>query len=216
MEEVATDAGLARSGETTWAFGTLDESATLTRAGHRVTVFPALVDEGATVGLGVFGSTDEAEARHRLGVRRLLLLALSLPSDAALLDGLSTAERLGLAGSPYRAVAELLADCRAAVVRGLRRRGACRCESQEAYDALLGTAARRRAGTVCATCSAERAPGARRLAERRQGAQRPGRHDAAAGAGGHEGAARAAGAPRLRRPRPGPSSCAATRPTSGR
>ena len=103
MEEVATDAGLARSGETTWAFGTLDESATLTRAGHRVTVFPALVDEGATVGLGVFGSTDEAEARHRLGVRRLLLLALSLPSDAELLDGLTTAERLGLAGSPYGA-----------------------------------------------------------------------------------------------------------------
>ena len=79
MEEVASDAGLARSGETTWAFGTLDESATLTRAGHRVTVFPALVDEGATVGLGVFGSTDEAEARHRLGVRRLLLLALLAP-----------------------------------------------------------------------------------------------------------------------------------------
>ena len=79
LEEVATDSGLARTGETTWAFGTLDESATLTRAGHRVTVFPALVDEGPTVGLGVFGSTDEAEARHRLGVRRLLLLALDAP-----------------------------------------------------------------------------------------------------------------------------------------
>ena len=101
MEEVATDAGLARSGETTWAFGTLDESATLTRAGHRVTVFPALVDEGATVGLGVFGSTDEAEARHRLGVRRLLLLALSLPSDAELLDGLS---HRGAAGAGRDAV----------------------------------------------------------------------------------------------------------------
>ena len=119
MEEVATDAGLARSGETTWAFGTLDESATLTRAGHRVTVFPALVDEGATVGLGVFGSTDEAEARHRLGVRRLLLLALDLPTDAALMDGFSIADRLGLAGSPYPSVSELLVDSRAAVVGGL-------------------------------------------------------------------------------------------------
>ena len=139
LEEVATDAGLARSGETTWAFGTLDESATLTRAGHRVTVFPALVDEGATVGLGVFGSTDEAEARHRLGVRRLLLLALSLPSDAELLDGLSTAERLGLAGTPYGAVAGLLADVRAAVAQGLVD-AAPPVRSQEAYDALLGTA----------------------------------------------------------------------------
>ncbi|HRK45317.1 MAG TPA: ATP-dependent RNA helicase HrpA, partial [Nocardioides sp.] len=60
LEEVATDTGLARTGETTWTFGTIEESATLTRAGHRVTVFPALVDEGGTVGLGVFGSTDEA------------------------------------------------------------------------------------------------------------------------------------------------------------
>ncbi len=119
LEEVATDAGMARSGETTWVFGSLDESATLTRAGHRVTVFPALVDEGATVGLGVFGSTDEAQARHRLGVRRLLLLALSLPSDTDLLDGLSTADRLGLAGSPYASVAELLVDSRTAIVGGL-------------------------------------------------------------------------------------------------
>jgi ATP-dependent helicase HrpA len=139
MEEVATDAGLARSGETTWAFGTLDESATLTRAGHRVTVFPALVDEGATVGLGVFGSTDEAEARHRLGVRRLLLLALPLPSDAELLDGLSTAERLGLAGTPYGAVAGLLTDVRAAVVQGLVD-AAPSVRSEDAYGALLGAA----------------------------------------------------------------------------
>ncbi len=139
LEEVAADSGLARSGETTWAFGTLEESATLTRAGHRVTVFPALVDEGATVGLGVFGSTDEAEARHRLGVRRLLLLALTLPSDADLLDGLSTAERLGLAGTPYGAVAGLLADVRAAVVQGLVD-AAPTVRSQEAYDALLGSA----------------------------------------------------------------------------
>ena len=38
------------------------------RAGHEVRGFPALVDEGATVGLQVFGSEDEQEARHRLGV----------------------------------------------------------------------------------------------------------------------------------------------------
>jgi ATP-dependent helicase HrpA len=118
MEDVASDSGLARTGETSWVFGTIEESSTLTRAGHRVTVFPALVDEGATVGLGVFGSTDEAEARHRLGVRRLLMLNLSFPSDAALLDPLSTTDRLGLAGSPYSSVAELLVDCRAAVVGG--------------------------------------------------------------------------------------------------
>jgi ATP-dependent helicase HrpA len=139
MEEVASDSGLARTGETSWVFGTLEESATLTRAGHRVTVFPALVDEGPTVGLGVFGSTEEAEARHRFGVRRLLLLAVDLPSDSALMDGLSTAERLGLAGTPYGAVSGLLADVRAAAVQGLVD-AAPAVRSQEAYDALLATA----------------------------------------------------------------------------
>jgi ATP-dependent helicase HrpA len=136
IEEVAEDSGLARTGETDWAFGTIEESATLTRAGHRVTVFPGLVDEGATVGLGVFGSADEADARHRLGVRRLLLLALDLPGDQALLDGLSTAERLGLAGSPYPNVATLLSDVRAAVVQdAVDAHPPVR--SEQAYDALL-------------------------------------------------------------------------------
>ncbi len=139
LEEVASDSGLARTGETTWVFGTIEESATLTRAGHRVTVFPALVDEGPTVGLGVFGSTDEAEARHRAGVRRLALLALDLPSDSALLDPLSTAQRLGLAGSPYSSVAELLVDSRAAFVGGLVD-GVAQVRSEADFAALLGQA----------------------------------------------------------------------------
>ena len=140
LEEVAHDSGLARSGERSWVFETLEESATLTRAGHRVTVFPALVDEGTSVGLGVFGSTEEARARHRLGVRRLLLLALDLPSDSVLLEGLTTAERLGLAGSPYAGVGELLADARAAVVQDLVD-AAEPVRSQESYDALVAAAA---------------------------------------------------------------------------
>jgi len=139
MAEVANDTGLARTGQTSWVFGTIEESATLTRAGHRVTVFPALLDEGDTVGLGLFGSTDEAQARHRLGVRRLLLLALDLPSDAELTEGLSTAERLGLVGTPYGAVAALLADVRAAVVQGLVD-AAPPVRSKDAYDALLALA----------------------------------------------------------------------------
>jgi ATP-dependent helicase HrpA len=139
IEEVAAGSGLARTGETSWVFGTLEASATLTRAGHRVTVFPALVDEGRTVGLGAFGSTDEAEARHRLGVRRLLLLNLSFPSDTSLLDGLSTTERLALAGSPYANVGELLADLRSAVVGDLVE-VAPPVRSEADFDALLARA----------------------------------------------------------------------------
>ena len=195
MEEVAADTGLARSGETTWAFGTLDESATLTRAGHRVTVFPALVDEGATVGLGVFGSTDEAEARHRLGVRRLLLLALDLPRTRRCSDGLSIADRLGLAGSPYPSVSELLVDSRAAVVGGLVD-GGPQVRSEAEFAALVARArasAAPRCVTSSGSCSGCSTAGGRvdkLLSGRAEMALLP-------GAGRHEGAAGAAGAPRV-------------------
>ncbi len=154
MEEVAADAGLARSGETTWAFGTLDESATLTRAGHRVTVFPALVDEGATVGLGVFGSTDEAEARHRLGVRRLLLLALSLPSDAdAARRAVDRASGWGWPGRRTPSVAELLADAgpRLSVAWSMVAR---RSDPEADFDALVARARAVRRSPRCVTSSA--------------------------------------------------------------
>ncbi len=82
----------------------------------------------------MFGSAEEQEARHRLGVRRLLLLELDSPVKA-ILDGLTNAEKLGLAGSPYPSVAELLEDCRAAVVQDVvDARPPVRDEA--AYDAL--------------------------------------------------------------------------------
>ena len=101
LAEVASDVGLSATGQTTWTFGTVEESVVQRRAGHEVRGYPALVDEGATVGLGVFGSADEAEARHRLGVRRLLLLGMRAVDPLA---GLDNSAKLGLAGSPYPSV----------------------------------------------------------------------------------------------------------------
>jgi ATP-dependent helicase HrpA len=112
LAEVASGSGLTATGQTTWTFGTVEESVVERRAGHEVRGFPALVDEGGTVGLGVFGSLDEAEARHRLGVRRLLLLGMRRVDPTV---GLDNAAKLGLAGSPYPTVAELVEDMKAAV-----------------------------------------------------------------------------------------------------
>ncbi len=112
LAEVASSEGLSATGQTTWTFDTVEEAVQQRRAGHEVRGFPALVDEASTVGLGVFGSTDEAEARHRLGVRRLLLLGMRSTDPLA---GLDNAAKLGLAGSPYPTVAELVEDLRAAV-----------------------------------------------------------------------------------------------------
>ncbi len=115
MAEVASDSGLTATGQVTWTFEEVAASFTQTRAGHQVTAFPALDDEGTTVGLAVFGSAEEAQARHRLGVRRLLALNLSSPVPG-IVRGLDNRQKLGLASSPYPSVAQMLDDARLAVL----------------------------------------------------------------------------------------------------
>ena len=80
MADVASDSGVTATGQVAWSFGTIDESFVQRRAGHEVRGFPALVDEGTTVGLQVLATPEVAAAHHRLGVRRLVLLALG-PAD---------------------------------------------------------------------------------------------------------------------------------------
>jgi len=114
LAAVADDSGYGATGQTAWTFGELPEEIRQRRAGHEVLAYPALLDEGATVGLGVFGSAEEAASRHRHGVRRLLLLALPFTGDPT--ETLDTTQKLGLAGSPYSSVADLLDDVRAAIL----------------------------------------------------------------------------------------------------
>jgi ATP-dependent helicase HrpA len=108
MASAAEESGVNRSGATTWEFGTIETTFRQTRAGHEVVGHPGLVDEGVTVGLRVHASAEEQAAHHRLGVRRLLVLAVEPPD---LLAGLDNAAKLGLAGSPYPSVKELADDC---------------------------------------------------------------------------------------------------------
>ena len=140
IAEVAGQAGLTATGQTGWTFGTLERTVTEKRAGHEVAVHPCLVDEGTSVGLTVVGSAEEAEARHRLGVARLVLLGLDRRGHRGvtkrILDSLGNAEKLALAGAPYPSVADLLEDCRMAVVRAaVDARPLPRSEQE--YDVLL-------------------------------------------------------------------------------
>ncbi|HWJ81527.1 MAG TPA: ATP-dependent RNA helicase HrpA [Nocardioides sp.] len=150
MAEVAADSGVARTGETSWVFGEIAETGTWTRAGHEVAAYPGLVDEGATVGLGVFGSAEERDARHRMGVVRLVLLALGGAPTAGVVDGLSTTEKLGLVGTPYPSVDAIVRDClRAVVVDAIDAAGTVR--TQEQYDALVASVSGGAADAVRAT-----------------------------------------------------------------
>ena len=65
--QAAADAEWEMTGGEVWSFGTLPE---VTEDG----VYPALVDEGETVGMRAFLDQEEAEESHRAGVVRLFLL----------------------------------------------------------------------------------------------------------------------------------------------
>jgi ATP-dependent helicase HrpA len=65
---------LQRTGATHWDFGAVPERVALLSAGVEMTGYPALVDEGSTVGLRIFSTPEEAELEHRAGVRRLFVL----------------------------------------------------------------------------------------------------------------------------------------------
>jgi ATP-dependent helicase HrpA len=94
-ELTAASGALERRGERTWAFGTLPRSVSLPGTGEAVTAYPALVDEGETVGVRVFETVAAQRAAMLAGTRRLLLLTVPSPSRLVY-DGLGNAARLAI------------------------------------------------------------------------------------------------------------------------
>ncbi len=120
---IATAAGaVEKTGLTSWDFGELPRTFVQTRAGHEVRGYPALVeerpDDGSTpvsVAIRVLASEAEQEAATRLGLRRLLMLAVPLPGQA-LVRELGNAEKLTLGLAPHPTVGALVDDAYAAAV----------------------------------------------------------------------------------------------------
>jgi ATP-dependent helicase HrpA len=65
------------SGCTDWQFGDIPARSETAAGKSKVLGYPALVDEGESVGLQAFDTEAEAQARHRQGLSRLILLALN-------------------------------------------------------------------------------------------------------------------------------------------
>ncbi|WP_428966684.1 ATP-dependent RNA helicase HrpA [Micromonospora fluostatini] len=106
---------VTRTGLTGWEFGTLPRTIEQVRAGYAVTAYPALVDEGATVGVRVFDSEAEQAAAHWAGTRRLL--RLTVPSPAKILQGrLSNEAKLALSRNPHGSVPALIEDAAGAAI----------------------------------------------------------------------------------------------------
>ncbi|MEU7875333.1 ATP-dependent RNA helicase HrpA [Dactylosporangium sp. NPDC049140] len=116
QETVAEAAGdVTREGATTWEFGTLPRSLSRTVAGHTLTVYPALVDDGASVSVQAFDLPARQQYEMWRGTRRLL--QLTLPPPARFVQGrLSNEAKLALSRNPHRNAVDLLEDCAAGAV----------------------------------------------------------------------------------------------------
>ncbi|WP_375431977.1 ATP-dependent RNA helicase HrpA [uncultured Friedmanniella sp.] len=125
-----------RTGATTWDFGELPEQVQLSRGGHDVVGYPALVDEGSTVGVVVLDTPARQAVSQGAGLRRLVLLGTPDPTKWVIAH-LGNADKLALGTSPYASVPALLADARLASVGQLvRRSGLTPVRDAERFQAL--------------------------------------------------------------------------------
>src|SRR5215207_8765996 len=128
-----------RTGLLTWDVGTLPRSVDVQRGAHVVTAYPALVDEGETVGVRVVPTEAEAERLSRRGARRLLVLVAGSPVKQVV-KSLSPRSRLALQFNPDGEIPDLVADCVDAAADELIAAAGGPPRDQAAFDALVATA----------------------------------------------------------------------------
>ncbi|MGZ4657351.1 MAG: ATP-dependent RNA helicase HrpA [Blastococcus sp.] len=132
-------ASVERTGLTDWAVGTLPRTVEIDRGGHRVTAYPALVDEGETVGVRVVATEAEAARLHRRGARRLLVLVAGSPARQ-ITKSLSPRTRLALQFNPDGEIADLVADCVDAAADELITAAGGPPRDEAAFSALVSSA----------------------------------------------------------------------------
>lgn len=98
-----------------WTFGTVQRQVQGMVKGHTVTGYPALMDEGTSVGLRLFQTAGEQEQAMRGGVIRLLALKVP-PPDRYVLEHLNNTEKLTFSQNPHGSVSALIADCALAAI----------------------------------------------------------------------------------------------------
>lgn len=123
------------SGARDWIFGTIQDSFTGGEDGASVIGYPAIVDEGTSVGLQILDTPERREAEHAKGVRRLLTLVNPDPTRWVVAH-MANADKLALGHSSYPSVPELLADARLKTVDRLARRVGIGVRDERRFRAL--------------------------------------------------------------------------------
>jgi ATP-dependent helicase HrpA len=129
---------LGRNGLRDWTIGTLPRAVALPGSGGALRAYPALVDEGETVGVRAFDTPQEQAEAMRAGTVRLLALTVPLPlrSVQAALPAPTT---LALAAAPHGSLRAVVADASEAAIDALVQR-----HGGPAWDADGFAALRRR------------------------------------------------------------------------
>ncbi|SDN38700.1 ATP-dependent helicase HrpA [Geodermatophilus siccatus] len=135
----AAASDVERTGQTAWTFGTLPRTVEVRRGGHVVTAYPALVDEGTTVGVRVVATEVEATRLTWRGARRLLVLVAGSPTRQVV-RGLSPATRLALQFNPDGEIPGLVDDCVDAVADELLAAAGGPPRDEAGFAALVQTA----------------------------------------------------------------------------
>ncbi|MBM7806150.1 ATP-dependent helicase HrpA [Geodermatophilus bullaregiensis] len=135
----AAASDVERTGLTAWTIGDLPRTVEVRRGGHVVTAHPALVDEGATVGVRVVSTEVEATRLTWRGARRLLVLAAGSPTRQVV-KGLSPTTRLALQFNPDGEIPALVDDCVDAAADELLAAAGGPPREEAAFTALVQTA----------------------------------------------------------------------------
>ncbi|MCW2534123.1 MAG: hrpA, partial [Blastococcus sp.] len=128
-----------RTGLASWEFGTLPSAVDVQRGAHVVTAYPALVDEGETVGVRVVATEAEASRLTWRGARRLLVLVAGSPARQ-IVKTLSPRTRLALQFNPDGEIPDLVADCVDAAADELIAAAGGPPRDEASFTALVQTA----------------------------------------------------------------------------
>ncbi len=102
---------VAVTGATAWTFPELAPRRVTKRGETEIVGYPALVDEGRTVGVSVLDTEARARRSHAAGLRRLFVVCGPDPTKWVVAH-MSNETKLTLGASPYPGVGELLGDVR--------------------------------------------------------------------------------------------------------
>jgi ATP-dependent helicase HrpA len=136
-----------RHGITDWDFSDLPDRIEVSIRGHRIPAHPAVVDEGPSVGLRLFGSAASAEKATGAGLSRLVQLRCR-DDLVHHTRGLPVLDRLAVLYAPIGQPKELRKEAIALIADRAYLSGGFNIRSRDAFEACIAAGGRRLSATT--------------------------------------------------------------------